>query len=839
MTISNANRKAGPFSGNGVTVAFPFTFKVFKASDVLVVQAVAGVETTEALTADYTVTLNADQNANPGGTITMLSAPATGTTITATSQVANLQPMDLTNAGGFYPAVINDALDRSTVQIQQLAEGLSRAVKVPISGTQTGEEFSASLFAAEANAGGQAAAAATSAAAAAASVVTAAASSASALGYLQAYRATSYGALAADPLLDPTGAPPTVGDEYFNTTANLIKRFNGMTWQASDISTANLASPSGSSLVTHLPAGIGAVPQSIQAELREHATPSPKKFGAVGDGVSNDTSALQLWANAATGVIRLDGDYLVDRTILFQNKTGVVITGTGTITGKVSTWEFTVGYRGVLTFLNCIDSGAADGLKVTGVRKSNVAATQPWEDGDSGIEFINCTRPVSRKVATDNTMVWGILANGCTEPDVDTCKITNVTRQSGVNIAVGGSSNGKVRNTLIGNVGLYGIESESAEFAVGHRYSNNVIRSCYKGIALVSANRDVMAFGNTVEDCLYAVTVNNLGGYDTSELLILHNDLKRNWRSIEFAGAKKARAIRNSGSCIIADAYMHQSSYHSVHSVTGSNTFTVINFLGDVGVFAISSTLLLLNVEYTITAVSTSTIASYGAIATLTVTPPLPAGLSEGEMFKRKVLASGTVGFIGAAVNTLSEVSNNDFHDAALAFQFRGAGSSVEVLNNHTDNCPTLFWFDTTAIGNYHVKGGTHSGSLTNCAIGDIATFSANGDIEGKKQSLFFLTKTASTTSKAYYQSSDVEIIFAISVVLTDSACTGISVLNVAGSDISIFNPGDYVASGDVQKTVFLTTPVRLAPNTAFTLNLLDTVGNLAFKSAHVTLHIL
>lgn len=78
-----------------------------------------------------------------------------------------------------------------------------------------------------------------------------AASAAEAFGYLQAYRATSYGALASDPATDPLGNPPTVGDEYFNTTANLLKRWNGATWQASDINTANLAASSGSSLVGH------------------------------------------------------------------------------------------------------------------------------------------------------------------------------------------------------------------------------------------------------------------------------------------------------------------------------------------------------------------------------------------------------------------------------------------------------------------------------------------------------------------------------------------------------------------------------------------------------------
>ena len=135
MTISSSTRKAGPFTGNGVTTAYPFAFKVFSASDLLVVLALTstGAETVQTITTNYTVELNADQSTNPGGAVTMLVAPAAGYTLTLTSQVANLQPTDLTNAGGFYPKVINDALDRATIQIQQLAEKAGRALQVSVS----------------------------------------------------------------------------------------------------------------------------------------------------------------------------------------------------------------------------------------------------------------------------------------------------------------------------------------------------------------------------------------------------------------------------------------------------------------------------------------------------------------------------------------------------------------------------------------------------------------------------------------------------------------------------------------------------------------------------------
>ena len=137
MTIQNTTiRKAGPSQGNGVTTVFPFTFKVFTATDILVTYLdTSGVESALVLTTNYTVSLNADQNTSPGGSVTLLVAPATATYITLTSQVTNTQNLALTNSGGFYPESINNALDRTVIEIQQLAEQASRSITIPKSST--------------------------------------------------------------------------------------------------------------------------------------------------------------------------------------------------------------------------------------------------------------------------------------------------------------------------------------------------------------------------------------------------------------------------------------------------------------------------------------------------------------------------------------------------------------------------------------------------------------------------------------------------------------------------------------------------------------------------------
>ena len=154
MTVQNTSiRKAGPTQGNGLNVAFPFSFKVFATTEVVVTFTNAvGIESILALGTDYSVLLNSDQNAVPGGTVNMLVAPAVGTFLTITSNVSNTQNLALTGAGGFYPQSINDALDRVVILIQQLAEQVSRSVKTTVSSSISPDSLVASVISSAASA---------------------------------------------------------------------------------------------------------------------------------------------------------------------------------------------------------------------------------------------------------------------------------------------------------------------------------------------------------------------------------------------------------------------------------------------------------------------------------------------------------------------------------------------------------------------------------------------------------------------------------------------------------------------------------------------------------------
>ena len=132
MTISSTNRKAGPFIGTGLVSTYPFIFKIFQESDILVQQKdTSNVISELILNADYTVALNADQNSAPGGSITLANPLASGFVLAITSQVETLQGLDLVLGGRFDPEDIENELDKLTILDQQLQLILSQAITVP------------------------------------------------------------------------------------------------------------------------------------------------------------------------------------------------------------------------------------------------------------------------------------------------------------------------------------------------------------------------------------------------------------------------------------------------------------------------------------------------------------------------------------------------------------------------------------------------------------------------------------------------------------------------------------------------------------------------------------
>ena len=298
MTISSQTRKAGPFIGNGSTTAFPFTFKVFVASDLVVTRAnTTGAETVLTLGTDYTVTLNANQNTNPGGTVTLTSPLASNFRLVITSAVPNLQPVDITNNGGFYPKVINDALDRVTILAQQIALDASRSVKVPVTGDVTGDQLRDQLFDARDDAEAAAAAAASSQTAAANSATSAAGSATTAT--TQAGAASTSATNAASSATAAAGSATAAAGSATNAATSATNASNSAS--SASTSATNAATSAGTATTQASIATTKAGEASTSAAAAAGSqTAAASSASAAGTSATNASNSATSASNSAT-----------------------------------------------------------------------------------------------------------------------------------------------------------------------------------------------------------------------------------------------------------------------------------------------------------------------------------------------------------------------------------------------------------------------------------------------------------------------------------------------------------------------------------------------------------
>jgi len=399
MTITAQTSKTGPYNGNGTTTVFSYTFEVQDEAHLVVTLADAtGVETVQVLNTDYTVS----GVGNPGGgQITMTTAPAASYTLTISRNVPITQEIDLENRRSVAPEVLEDAYDKLTQIAQDLNEQVGRSLKISV--TESGApntslqgdvvpgsflgfgidgNFSvltppsgtfisagASLIAVDAFTGDGTTVDFTMGGipAAAGNVFI----------FLDGVMQDAVNYSVSGTTLTFTTAPP------LNTNIE-VRRFQSVSLSPG-ATTADL--------VTYSPAGSGAQNTTVETKLREFV--SVKDFGAVGDGVTDDTAAIQAAIDSISNAANLGrgggtillfpfGSYVISASLLIDQK-NIDIQGDGsTITHSGASPAFLLGdvsylsdfvtnnaYRVVsINNISIVLSNASGvGVKNNGVRK--------------------------------------------------------------------------------------------------------------------------------------------------------------------------------------------------------------------------------------------------------------------------------------------------------------------------------------------------------------------------------------------------------------------------------------------------------------------------------------
>ena len=204
------------------------------------------------------------------------------------------------------------------------------------------------------------------------------------------------------------GANDGAGGSLFTTLAGFISQ---------------LRSSVGASLVGFIQAATGAVSRTVQGKLRESV--SVKDFGAVGDGVTDDTAAIQAALNSGAGQVDLvDGTYLITGNVQMNSNQSFVGRG-GVLTTSNGTFNYGI-------FVNGKQNVRIEGIRVVGPSGGN---------GFDVAVFINA----STNVTVENCLIQDI-GNEAVSPN-----------EWGHGIEIGGgSTNVKVLNNTIKNIKGYG-----------------------------------------------------------------------------------------------------------------------------------------------------------------------------------------------------------------------------------------------------------------------------------------------------------------------------------------------------------------------------------------------
>lgn len=126
MTVPNTTIRNGPYYPNGVTAAFPFTFRALDKTDVQVFRVAADGSALFLSDALFNVTLT-----DNGGNVLFTAPPAAGDPLYVSLDPTFAQEISFENEGAFLPEVLTEALDRGAQRSLWLRGQLGRAILMP------------------------------------------------------------------------------------------------------------------------------------------------------------------------------------------------------------------------------------------------------------------------------------------------------------------------------------------------------------------------------------------------------------------------------------------------------------------------------------------------------------------------------------------------------------------------------------------------------------------------------------------------------------------------------------------------------------------------------------
>ena len=321
-----------------------------------------------------------------------------------------------------------------------------------------------------------------------------------------------------------------------------------------------------SSLVTFVQAGLGAVVRTAQAKMRDIV--SVKDFGAVGDGVADDTAAIQAALTASDGVYVPPGTYKITSTLAM--KRGNRIFGD----------DFAVTN---LVFWDCDGIQIPQGINVTTFEKLDLSSVSSTGVADPKSRIGIWSKGVSGTINS-----W-VTVRDCNLRGWATCVSLNYTWNSVLDnvgtgfctygvVLFGQSVNNAISNSRLGaNTGtasLY-LQADGATIGEGLMVSNTLMA---EGVYGITSNNGFLYLG--VNNCVIdLITDTAIRSVDLRSSCFANNWIYAANKGIDFValGSPVISNVSVTGNTITATATAGIGVYvggNNSNIAIGNNTFT-------------------------------------------------------------------------------------------------------------------------------------------------------------------------------------------------------------------------------------------------------------------------
>jgi len=209
---------------------------------------------------------------------------------------------------------------------------------------------------------------------------------------------------------------PSASYAYTETSSTSVTFVNGLHVGALVKFTSSQQQGAGAvnaSQVAYNPAGTGAVTTNVQAKLRQYV--SVKDFGAVGDGTTNDTAAIQAALNASRYVVVPIGTYRLESTITVPANTRLEFQG-GTNIVSPPPAVFFKAHSGVGISLgaSCIISGGG------------IYSNKTTYPTGNGVNMLGSQSTIENFAINDVGGVGIRLGSVSTYVNTNSCQLTNI-----------------------------------------------------------------------------------------------------------------------------------------------------------------------------------------------------------------------------------------------------------------------------------------------------------------------------------------------------------------------------------------------------------------------------